>query len=219
MHFDFENLEPGERYKLLTATVVPRPIALVSTRTPEGRLNAAPFSFFNIFSEDPALAVLGLESRRDTMGLKDTTRNIIETGELVINLVDLPMADAMAACAADLPPDSSEFEFSGLTPVPSRNISVPGIMEAPVRLECTLFEMRRLTERRHLCIAEIVAIDIRDGLVDPERMRVDTAAYVPLGRLHGNSYFAINESFELKVPASGDQAQKNAEKAGRALEK
>ncbi|MEJ8475387.1 flavin reductase family protein [Roseibium algae] len=200
MFLDFDELDGRSRYKLLTATVVPRPIALVSTVSANGVVNAAPFSFFNIFSEDPALAILGLEARRDTNGMKDTTRNIIDTGELVINLVDQKMGDAMAACAADLPKDISELPFAGLTEAPSKRVTPPGIAESPIRLECRLFEMRKITSSRHLCIAEILALHSRDGLIDPENLHVDTSAYTPIGRLHGEHYVAVEHSFEIPVP-------------------
>lgn len=200
MFVDFTKVSAQHRYKLLTATVIPRPIALVSTRSADGVLNAAPYSFFNVFSEDPALAVLGLEARRDNNHLKDTTRNIEQTGELVINLVDHALGPSMSACATALDAGDSEFEFAGLTPAPSHHISVPGIAEAPVRLECRLYELRAITERRHLCIAEIIALHARDGIIDPETFYVDLTAYRPLGRLFGNSYFDVTQSFDIPVP-------------------
>ncbi|MEO1111732.1 MAG: flavin reductase family protein [Pseudomonadota bacterium] len=205
MFLDFSALLPQQRYKLLTATVVPRPIALVSTLSPSGIVNAAPFSFFNVFSEDPALAVLGLESRRDTGAIKDTTRNIIESSELVINLVDRQMAAAMAACAADLDPDQSELDFAELTQAPSRMVAPPGIEEAPVRFECRLFEMRQITPRRHLCIAEILALNARPGLIETASLRVDTSAYMPVGRLHGTEYCETQDRFQITVPQTGSQ--------------
>lgn len=200
MFVDFTKTPPQDRYKLLTATIIPRPIALITTQSADGILNAAPFSFFNVFSEDPALAILGLEARRDDNRVKDTTRNIEETGELVINLVDHALGPAMAACATPLDADESELDFAGLTPAPSHTIAVPGIAEAPIRLECRLFELRQITDRRHLCIAEIVALHARDGIIDPETLYVNLAAYRPLGRLFGNGYFEVTDGFDIPVP-------------------
>ena len=200
MFKDFSALTPRDRYKLLVATVIPRPIALVTTKSTTGVLNAAPFSFFNIFSEDPALAILGMDARHGDDGLKDTTQNILDTGELVINLVDRDLAEAMAACAASLDPDEDELVFAGLTPHASRIISVPGIAEAPVRLECTVFEMRQITPQRHLCLAEIHALSARDGVLDPDTFRVSLENYHPIGRLFGNSYAEVKDAFELPVP-------------------
>ncbi len=200
MQFDFADLTPHERYKLLIATVMPRPIALVTTQSADGVLNAAPFSFFNIFSEDPALAILGLEARRDNDGMKDTTANIEAMGELVINLVDRAIAQPMVACAAKLGPEQDELAFAGLTPLPSAKVSVPGILEAPVRLECTLFEMRQITQRRHLCLAEVQAISARDGIIDPANLHVSLHRYRPIGRLMGECYAELGQVFELAIP-------------------
>lgn len=200
MFADFATLSPRERYKLLIGAVIPRPIALVTTQSADGVLNAAPFSFFNVFSEDPALAVLGLEAKRGEEALKDTTLNIQATGELVINLVGHNIVLPMAACAADLPAAADELVFAGLTPQPSRCVQVPGIAEAPIRLECTLFEMRHITARRHLCIAEVRALSARDGILDPETYHVDLDAYRPIGRLYGDSYAEVTSPFEVPVP-------------------
>lgn len=202
MYTDFSDLSDHDRYKLLIATVMPRPIALVTTQTSTGLLNAAPFSFFNIFSEAPALAVLGLESRRDNNGIKDTTANIESTGELVINLVDRSIAKQMVACATALDAQDDELEFAGLTPLASQKVSVPGIAEAPVRLECTLFEMRKITARRHLCIAEVQALSARDGIIDEQSLHINLDAYQPIGRLMGDSYAELGEIFTLSVPAA-----------------
>ena len=143
MFVDFTESAPSVRYKLLTATVIPRPIALVTTRSGDGVVNAAPFSFFNVFSEDPALVILGLERRRGDEALKDTTQNLLDGSDLVVNLVDRPMAEAMVTCAGNFDPDTNELDQAGLTPEESRIVGVPGIAEAPVRLECRLWELRR----------------------------------------------------------------------------
>ncbi len=203
MLIDFEKITPHERYKLLTAAVVPRPIALVSTLGPDGTVNAAPFSFFNVFSEDPALAVLGLQHAPDG-SVKDTTRHILDTGEFVINLVDTRLAEAMATCAARLPANISEIEAAGLTVSQSMHIKTPRITEAPVSLECRTWEIRQITATRHLAIGEIVALNARDGLVDPDTFYFDMDAYEPVGRLVANSYCHTNDRFELKVPTYPD---------------
>jgi len=202
MYADFSELSVHDRYKLLIATVMPRPIALVSTQSKSGVLNAAPFSFFNVFSENPALAVLGLEARRDNNQIKDTTANIEATGELVINLVDRNIARQMVDCAAALESEQSEFAFADLTPCASRKVSVPGISEAPVRLECTLFELRQITPRRHLCIAEVQAVSARDGIIDPQTLHVNLDAYKPVGRLMGESYAELGDIFDLAIPTA-----------------
>lgn len=201
MYLDFASLTPRERYKLLIATVIPRPIALVSTLSPDGTLNAAPFSFFNVFSEDPAIAILGLEARRDNDGLKDTTANIESNGELVINLVDIALAKPMVDCAASLPAEEDELAFAGLTPVASKKVAVPGIEEAPIRLECTLYELQKLTSRRHLCLAQIQALSAHEGIFDKDTLHVNLEQYQPIGRLMGDSYAKLGEIFNIKIPS------------------
>ena len=132
---DFSTLPLAIRYKLLAALVVPRPIALVTTAGKEGVINAAPFSFFNVFSEDPALVVLGLQSRPDGTP-KDTLKHIRETGIFVVNLVDEAMAERMNTCSIDFPSNVSEIGVAGFAILPGVGVPVPRIAEAPVALEC-----------------------------------------------------------------------------------
>ena len=131
MFFDFQDLDPKDYYKLITATVVPRPVALVSTRNEDGSTNAAPFSFFNAFSEDPPLVVLGLQSNPD-LTLKDSTHNIRMTGEFVVNLVDEDIASQMVACVADFSRGENETGPARLTLMLSENFDVDYIAEAPI---------------------------------------------------------------------------------------
>ena len=131
MFFDFQDLDPKNYYKLIAATVVPRPVALVSMRNEGGSTNAAPFSFFNAFSEDPPLVVLGLQSNPD-LTLKDSTHNIRMTGEFVVNLVDENIASQMVACVADFSRGENETGPAGLTLMLSENFDVDYIAEAPI---------------------------------------------------------------------------------------
>src|ERR1700759_169994 len=116
--FLLKDLSRQDRYKLLCAVVVPRPIPLVTTLDVNGAVNAAPFSFFNVFSEDPPLVVLGLQHKADH-DPKDTTRNIHRDGEFVVHMVDEALAKAMNECAVDFPPGSSETAAVGLATLPS----------------------------------------------------------------------------------------------------
>lgn len=199
MLFDFRTLAPRLRYKLLTATVTPRPIALVTTRSPDGVDNAAPFSFFNVMGEDPPILVLGLESRAGGH-LKDTTRYIRDTGEFVVNLVDEDIAPEMARCAADLPPDQSELVFADLDAVPAEVVSVSRIARAPVAFECRRYVTLELSNMRNLVVGEIVMMHIRVELIDTETMRVNWDLYRPVGRLFGRSYIRTADWFSLNVP-------------------
>ncbi|GBD45159.1 hypothetical protein HRbin40_02661 [bacterium HR40] len=200
MDIDLASLAPSARYKLLTGLVVPRPIALVTTTDPQGRTNAAPYSFFNLFSHDPALVVLGIERRRfDTS--KDTGRNIDLVGEFVVHLVDEELAEAMAICAVDFPPEVSEPEIAGLELVPCRRVAPRRILRAPAALECRCLTLMRLGRTRELVIGEILWVHAREGLVDPTTLRVDLGRYRPVGRLFGDLYCRIQDIFALPRPA------------------
>lgn len=184
-------LPPDRMYKLLISTVMPRPIALVSTLNTDDSVNAAPFSFFNVFSEAPPLVILGIEGSRRSGGcpLKDTSRNIAERGEFVVNLVNRAIADKMVACAVPFPEGVSEFAEAGLTRRPSRQIATPGILESPVSFECRLYSNQTLPEGRNLVAGEIVHLHIQDHLID-ENLHVDVAALDVIGRMNGNGWYA-----------------------------
>ena len=193
----FPDLEPRERYKLLCAAIVPRPIALVTSVGRDGVVNAAPFSFFNVFSEDPPLVVLGLQHKPDHAP-KDTTRNIAETGVFVVNLVDEGLAEGMNLCAVDFPPEVSEIDAAGLELLPGLDVEAPRIAQAPFALECRRTVSLAFGPQRELMVGEVVRLHARAGLVDTERMRVDMDAYQPVGRLFGDAYTRQRDRFELK---------------------
>ncbi|MBM0207195.1 flavin reductase family protein [Micromonospora sp. STR1s_5] len=164
----FAEIGPQERYKLLCATIVPRPIALVTTVDEAGVVNAAPFSFFNVFAEDPPLVVLGLQHKPDR-NRKDTTRNIAETGVFVVNLVDEALAEAMNVCSVDFPPAMSEVDAAGLSLSPGRDVPVPHIAEAPFSLECRRTASLAFGPDREIVIGEVVRLHAREGLLDEAR--------------------------------------------------
>tara|TARA_Y100001947_G_scaffold42094_1_gene34826 strand:- start:286 stop:936 length:651 start_codon:yes stop_codon:yes gene_type:complete len=203
MFFDFKELGPKDRYKLITATVVPRPIALVTTRNENGSINAAPFSFFNVFSEDPPLVVLGLQSKPG-LSLKDTTHNIRLTGEFVVNMVDESIAERMVACAADFPKNESEIGPAGLSLTPSEHIDVDYISEAPVALECRRVTVLQFAKTRDLAIGEIVGLHAKEGLIDLETKRINWDNYNPIGRLYANQYIRTHDRFSMSIPSPED---------------
>jgi flavin reductase (DIM6/NTAB) family NADH-FMN oxidoreductase RutF len=196
MRFDFAELAPGERYKLLGGLVVPRPIALVTTRDRDGRDNAAPFSFFNVLAEEPPLIVLGLGVNASGSA-KDTTNNIRDSGEFVVNLVDEPIAEAMNLCAIDVPPGVSEVDLAGFSLLPSEAVTAGRIAEAPVSMECTRYVTLQPGPERYLVLGEVRMLHVRDGLIDPTTLRVDRDAYAPIGRLFGSGYARTRDRFEL----------------------
>ena len=196
MRFDFAELSPAERYKLLGGLVVPRPIALVTTRDAAGRTNAAPFSFFNVLAEEPPLVVLGIGVSASG-GAKDTTNNIRDSGEFVIHLVDEAIAEAMNLCAIDLPPERSEIEVAGFSLLPSERVAPGRIAEAPVALECRRYVTLQPGQERYIILGEVLLLHVRDGIVDPERLRVMHESYAPIGRLFGGGYVKTHDRFEM----------------------
>jgi flavin reductase (DIM6/NTAB) family NADH-FMN oxidoreductase RutF len=194
LSYDPNSLSEHDRYKLLISLVIPRPIALVTTLGPTGVVNAAPFSFFNMFSESPPLAVLGLQAKPGG-SLKDTSAHIRDRGEFVINLVDEALGEQMNQCAVDFPPEISEIDVAKLTTLPSEKIKTPYIAEAPAALECRHYTTLEVSASRRLAIGEVVHIHIRGGLWDTEKMRIDMKAYRPLARLFGNFYASLSEPF------------------------
>ncbi|WP_436149266.1 flavin reductase family protein [Bosea sp. LjRoot90] len=191
MAMDWAAADLAERdlYKLLVNTVLPRPIALVTTVNAEGRANAAPFSFFNVFSHAPPLVVLGIEGRVGGAPLKDTMRNIRATGCFVVNLVDRALVEAMQVCTIDFPDDVDEIAAAGLATAPGVSIAAPRLAASPVQLECRETVSLSLgTRNRNLVVGEIVHIHIRDGIVD-ERLHVDIDKLDLVGRLHGADWY------------------------------
>lgn len=197
LKFDFATLNPSQRYKLLAGLVVPRPIALITTKSVDGVVNAAPYSFFNVFSEDPAIVVVGLQAKPD-LSLKDTTRNVRATGEFVINMVDEALARAMNDCAIDFPSEIGEPKALKLPVADSGTISVPRLADAPVALECRKFTIMNFGIERDLLVGEVLAIQVRDGVVDPQTLRTNYDHYEPVGRIAGSLYTRTNDQFALE---------------------
>lgn len=168
----FADLEPRQRYKLLCGLVVPRPIALVSSPSPEGVVSAAPYSFFSAISENLALIVLGLQHNADGTP-KDTTRNIHVTGEFVVNLADEALAEAMTL------------------------VKPPRMAAAPAAFECLRAVGLAFGPQLELLIIEVLGVHVRAGVVDPVSLNVDFAALRPVGWLCGNHYARQRDMFEL----------------------
>ena len=197
--FKLQDLSAQEGYRLLRDIVTPRPIALVTTVNTEGLVNAAPFSFFNAIAFDPCMVVLGLEARPDGSP-KDTSRNIRDTREFVVNLVDFAMAEQMNQCAVPLPPEESEIQLSGFTPQPSCLLTPPRLAEAPAVLECTRHTTLELGNRREIVVGEVQAIAIRPDLIDPDTRSLNHAGLDLIGRLGGSLYTRTGDSFEMRRP-------------------
>ena len=195
MDIDFEQITEYQRYKLMASLIVPRPIALITTLNPNGVVNAAPFSMFNMLGEEPPIVMVSINRLKDG-ALKDTAANIVRTGEFVVHLADEAMAAQMHRCGESLPPDQSELEKVGLHTVPSRRVAPPCIAEAPVAFECTLWETLQ-TESRQIFIGKVCWLRARDGLIDTERWRVRLQDYFPVGRFGASFYVNTRERFAL----------------------
>lgn len=193
---DLSSLKTTDRYKILSGIVVPRPIALVTTVNADGLVNAAPYSFFNVFSEDPPLVVLGLQHYADGR-FKDTTRNIHTTGEFVVNLCDEAMAQAMNETAVDFPSDISETETVGLETCASLDVKVPRLAHAPFSFECVRHASLAFGPGRELLVGRPVRVHARAGLLDTDRMYIDYEQYKPIGRLFGELYARQGDIFAM----------------------
>ncbi len=196
MEIDFASIAPRMRYKLLASFIIPRPIALVTTVNADGSTNAAPFSFFNVFGEDPALVILGFDRRSDGT-LKDTVRNILDTGEFVVNMVDEPIAKAMNDCAVDFPHGVDELEVTGLSTEKSNLVKAPRIAESPAAFECRHLHSIQFKPHRMLIMGEVVWMRAKDAVIDAEKMRVIDDAYQPVGRLYADLYSRQSDRFSL----------------------
>ncbi len=196
MDLELARLPVLERYKLLIGLVIPRPIAWVSTWSENGVANCAPFSFFNVISEEPPLCIVSFNRRSDG-AMKHTLKNIRRTGEFVVNLADEGTANAMHASSAELPESESEFTKTGLTPVPAKMVKHPRIGEAAASLECRVERRIEFGPEREMVIGEILLIHAREGVVDPESRRISEANYRPIGRLFGSRYSTTRQRFNL----------------------
>jgi flavin reductase (DIM6/NTAB) family NADH-FMN oxidoreductase RutF len=199
MDFDFSKLPAAERYRLMTAAITPRPIAWVTTQSAAGARNAAPYSFFNMMGSEPPIVVIGMGRRADGSH-KDSTANILETREFVVNLVSETDAAAMNLTSIDAPSDIDEIALAGLTTAPSLAVAPPRIATAPVAMECRLYQAQEIG-RATLIIGEVLRFHVRDEFYDPASRRLDTAAMQIVGRVHGaGGYVRATDLFELDRP-------------------
>ena len=201
MLLDFAALTPLEAYRWLASTVTPRPIAWVSSRSRDGVDNLAPFSFFQVISDQPPTLMLNVGSRDDG-SLKDTLRNAQATGELVIQLVGMAQAEAMSASSANLPHGASEFAHCAIASQPSLRVAPPRVVGAPVAFECRVAEIQpypRQAPNCHLIFAEVLLAHVDDAVLD-EGGRIDPARLDLVGRLGGNAYVRTRDIFRMQRP-------------------
>jgi flavin reductase (DIM6/NTAB) family NADH-FMN oxidoreductase RutF len=199
MELDLESQFGDRSYPILASLVTPRPIAFVTTMSPEGKVNAAPFSFFNLLGADPP--ILGIcPGDRDDGTPKDTARNIRLAHEFVVNLVDEAIAEAMNKCAASLPYGENELDHAGLHACPSSVVKPPRIAESPVSLECKEWGTLQIGDNR-LIIGLIKRVHLRDELFDPDQKRVRSEKLLLIGRMASPHWYCrTRDRFEMQRP-------------------
>ena len=208
MQYAVSDVSDHERYKLLISFVLPRPIAWVTTIGPSGTVNAAPFSFFNVFAEDPPIVMFAVNKRPDGR-LKDTWLNIERTGQFVVNLTDEPLARAMHDSSGDFPPNVGEPDYLGLKLAPSIDVKPPRLADAPWSMECRTWQVINVKDDRQLVMGEGLRFHIRDVLWDPKAMRVHMERYHPVGRMFADRYCRTDD--RLEFPAAPVVKAKAAE--------
>jgi len=199
MELDVEGQFADRAYQVLVSLVTPRPIALVTTVNSQGQINAAPFSFFNAMGGDPPIVAFAPGDREDGMP-KDTARNIRQTQEFVVNLVEESMAEAMNECAASLPYGQNELDAAGLHAIPSSSVKPPRIAESPASLECIEWGTLEIGRNR-VVIGVVKRVHLRDELFDAEKKRVRGEKLFLIGRMAApNWYCKTRERFEMVRP-------------------
>ncbi len=213
MLFDMADLSPDNRYKLLTATVVPRPIAWITSLDAEGRVNAAPFSFFNALVGEPPIVGIGIGGRhpgRAPGRWKDSAANIRARGQFVVNLVPYALREQMNVTAIEFEEAVDETAEAGLELLPSSKVAPPRIAHSPVALECERFVTLEVATDRTIVLGRVVAVHVRDDAVlDAQRCHIDTPALDLIGRMHGRGWYArTTDRFEMPRIAVTDWVRK-----------
>jgi flavin reductase (DIM6/NTAB) family NADH-FMN oxidoreductase RutF len=199
MELDLENQFADRAYPILASLVTPRPIAFVTTLSPDGKVNAAPFSFFNLLGARPPILAFAPGDRDDGMP-KDTALNVRATHEFVLNLVDEAIAEAMNQCAASLPYGENELERAGLHAAPSSVVKPPRIAEAPASLECAEWGTLQIGGNR-VVIGLIKRLHLRDELFDADKNRVRSEKFLVIGRMASPHWYCrTRDRFEMIRP-------------------
>ncbi|MCA9623869.1 MAG: flavin reductase family protein [Myxococcales bacterium] len=196
---DPKNTDSRRLYNLMTSVITPRPIAWVSTLSRDGVLNLAPFSFFNGITSRPPLLSISVGRRRGAR--KDTANNASATGELVVNVVTEPLLERMVKTSGDYPPEVSEFDEAGVTPLASVIVEPPRVAEAPVQLECRTREIFEISPGiADLVIAEIVMVHLAEDLPIDDELIIDPRGLRTVARLGGRHYALQGELREIDRP-------------------
>lgn len=198
MIIDPKSISPQTNYKLLVGAVVPRPIAFVSTISPEGGRNLAPFSFFTVASANPPVVCFTASFREPR---KDTLVNVRATREFVVNIVSAEFAEKMNVTSGEYPYGVDEFAVAGLTPVPSELVKPSRVKEAHINMECRLLQTVEVSNQPlggTLVLGEVVRFHVDDAII--EEFRIDPAKLDAVGRMAGNTYCRTRDRFDMIRP-------------------
>jgi flavin reductase (DIM6/NTAB) family NADH-FMN oxidoreductase RutF len=202
MIIDPETAGPQNVYKLLVGAVVPRPIAFVSSISAGGVLNLAPFSFFTVASANPPVVVFTPMVRGSDGSRKDTIQNIEATREFVVNVVSEDFGAKMNLCSGEYPPETDEFEVSGLTPVPSDLVKPPRVGESRFSMECRLVQAIHVSTKPlggSLVLGEVLRFHVADELFS--NFRIDPDVLRAIGRMGGPTYVRTTDRFDMERPS------------------
>jgi len=199
MEFNPDSLEASAIYKLLTGSIIPRPIGWISTIDEKGINNLAPFSYFNMIGDDPPHIMFS--TRRDNNTNKDTLNNVLNTKQFVVNMVTEELVEQMNATAQAVPSEVDEFQLVGVTPIPSTKIKPMRVQESPIQFECELVHHYFLENHKQggacIMIGRIVMMHF-DEKVLLDNYKINMETYKPVARLAGSNYSKIGEVFSIK---------------------
>ena len=193
MEHDVSDLTEREIGRIIKSAVTPRPIAWISTTGENGIDNLAPFSSYNYVSSSSPVLLFN-SPNEEHGGLKDTARNAVETGEFAVNVVTESVAEAMDESSASLPPDESEFEFTGVERADCTQIAAPRVADAVVTMECTLYDTWTVHDRL-VVLGDVVHVHVSDDVVTDGQ--IDAEKFTTVGRL-GGPYYTLGERMELE---------------------
>ncbi|MEE1899497.1 flavin reductase family protein [Flavobacterium rakeshii] len=201
MIIDPLNITQSEVYKILSGSVIPRPIGWVSTISENGVPNLAPFSFFNVVGEDPPHVMFSTVRPGDSN--KDTLNNVLTTKQFVVNMATEDLAEAVNNSSASLPPDINEFDYAGVTQAPCSKVKAPRVLESPISFECELVHHYSLEDHKHggatIMIGRVVMFHIDESVL-LDNYKINPETYRPIARLAGSNYAKLGEIFSIKRP-------------------
>jgi flavin reductase (DIM6/NTAB) family NADH-FMN oxidoreductase RutF len=211
MQFDFDRMTPERRFEFMTSTIVPRPIAIVTTCGADGSINGAPYSFFGLLSHDPPVIAIGVLPHPEGR-MKDTGVNVLATHEFVVNLVSEEMAEAMNLTCIDAPPGIDELRLADLPTAPSDKVRPPRIAVSPVALECRVQSTIALGPNQLVALGQIVQAHVRDEhVLDRDSGLIDTPALKLIGGMHGAKWYTRTwDRFEMERPTWAEWSKRRS---------